>query len=266
MDYIRQTDSNANIIHINFNITAFETLTEYHALEAYVLKHYVETTTNYLFIDEVQTCLGFEKAINSIHASEKFDIYITGSNAFLLSSDLATLFTGRTFEIKVYPFSFKEYLLYHDEADIQKGLDSYVKDGGMAGSYLFRDESNKYSYIADIFNTLIIRDISQKYRIRNKTMLEKLCDFLMDNISNITSSRNIAVTLSKSTDNTNDRQSGHISVTFGMLLPFIESESTTYEARSIWLLKTNTIFLTTLSDLLDWVLKILIMAVSMRIL
>lgn len=208
MDYIRQTDSNANIIHINFNITAFETLTEYHALEAYVLKHYVETTTNYLFIDEVQTCLGFEKAINSIHASEKFDIYITGSNAFLLSSDLATLFTGRTFEIKVYPFSFKEYLLYHDEADIQKGLDSYVKDGGMAGSYLFRDESNKYSYIADIFNTLIIRDISQKYRIRNKTMLEKLCDFLMDNISNITSSRNIAVTLSKSTDNTNDRTIG----------------------------------------------------------
>lgn len=208
MDYIRQTDSNANIIHINFNITAFETLTEYHALEAYVLKHYVETTTNYLFIDEVQTCLGFEKAINSIHASEKFDIYITGSNAFLLSSDLATLFTGRTFEIKVYPFSFKEYLLYHDEADIQKGLDSYVKDGGMAGSYLFRDESNRYSYIADIFNTLIIRDISQKYRIRNKTMLEKLCDFLMDNISNITSSRNIAVTLSKSTDNTNDRTIG----------------------------------------------------------
>ena len=86
----------------------YEELKEYHALHAYVESHYQEEKMNYLFVDEVQMCPNFELAINSLYAKMKYDIYITGSNAFLLSADLATLFTGRYIGIHVFPFSFQE--------------------------------------------------------------------------------------------------------------------------------------------------------------
>ena len=101
---ICESDADASIIHVNYNLTDFEEILEYHALEAYVEDHYLSGKNNYLLIDEIQMCAGFEKAINSLHAREKYDIYITGSNAFLQSSDLATLFVGRTYEIQVFPF------------------------------------------------------------------------------------------------------------------------------------------------------------------
>ena len=93
IEHIKNTDANANIIYIDFTELNFEELKEYHKLNDYVKNAYVESKNNYLFIDEVQMCEGFEKTLNSLHASEKYDIYVTGSNAFLLSSDLATLFT-----------------------------------------------------------------------------------------------------------------------------------------------------------------------------
>lgn len=107
IEHIRNSDKNANIIYIDFSDLDFEELKEYHKLNEFVKNSYQETKNNYLFIDEVQTCAGFEKTLNSLHASEKYDIYVTGSNAFLLSSDLATLFTGRTFSIEVFPFSLR---------------------------------------------------------------------------------------------------------------------------------------------------------------
>ncbi|MBR4752768.1 MAG: ATP-binding protein [Thermoguttaceae bacterium] len=206
--YIQKSDPNANIVHINFNLTSFERLTERHALENYVEKAYVPGKNNFVFIDEVQMCFGFEKAINSLHASEKYDIYITGSNAFLLSSDLATLFTGRTFEIKVFPFSFGEFMRYYDLTDQYAAFSRYVQEGGMAGSYLYKSPESKYEYIADVFNTLIVRDVQRKYRIRNKPLLERLSDYLIDNVSNLTSARNIAATFVSSRVKTNDRTIG----------------------------------------------------------
>ena len=127
----------ANIIHINFNLPDFDDLTEYRPLYDYINAAYKEGADNFVLIDEIQMCNNFEKAINGLHASEKFDIYITGSNAFLLSSDLATLFTGRTFEIKVYPFSFAEYVKYFAYTDLYTAFDKYVCEGGMAGSYVY---------------------------------------------------------------------------------------------------------------------------------
>ncbi len=189
-------------------MTKYEDLTEYHSLEKYIQESYKSGVNNYVFIDEIQTCDGFERAVNSLHASELFDLYITGSNAFLLSSDLATLFTGRTYEIEVFPFSFYEYMDYYKPDDIQKSFDAYVREGGMAGSYLYETEKEKYSYIKSVFETLIIRDIKQKYKIRNVTMLDALADFLMDNLANISTARSIADALSKSQSKTNDKTIG----------------------------------------------------------
>ena len=164
----------------------------YRALYDYVNEHYEPTRENFLFVDEVQMCENFEKAINGLHASEKYDIYITGSNAFLLSSDLATLFTGRTFEVKVYPFSFAEYMQYFEIDDKYNAIDRYVMEGGMSGSYVYKDQETKYDYIADVFDTLIVRDIRTKYKIKKVQLMDRIVDFLMDNISNISSARNIA--------------------------------------------------------------------------
>lgn len=205
MSYVRANDPNANIIHINFNMNAFESLAEYHALNDHIENAYLPGKDNYIFIDEVQMCSGFEKAINSLHASEKYDIYITGSNAFLLSSDLATLFTGRTFEIEVFPFSFREFMQYFELTDQYAAFNRYIQEGGMSGSYLYKTPESKYDYISDVFNTLIVRDIQRKYRVRNMPLMERLCDFLIDNISNQTSTRSVAAAFTGEQVKTNDR-------------------------------------------------------------
>ena len=207
-DYVFEHNENANIIHVNFNLIEFEELTDYRPLYDYINAHYSKGRENYVLIDEIQMCKDFEKAINSLHASEKYDIYITGSNAFLLSSDLATLFTGRTFEIKVYPFSFAEYVNYFGGDNAYDAFDKYVLEGGMSGSYLYKDYESKYNYIEEVFNTLVVRDIRTKYKIRNTAFMDRLVDFLMDNISNLTSSRSIANTFNGSKDVINHKTVG----------------------------------------------------------
>ena len=196
-EYIQENVNNYNIIHINFNLTKYENLKEYHALDDYVQKNYKNGMNNFLLIDEVQMCEGFELAINSFHAEEKFDIYLTGSNAFLLSSDLATLFTGRSFEIEIFPFSFKEFVDYYEYDDYDKAFDKYVREGGMAGSYLYNTEKEKYSYVDNVYNTLITRDIKKKYNIKNSEIFDNVNNFLTDNISNLTSSNSITDYLNK---------------------------------------------------------------------
>lgn len=205
MEYVRQADTAANIIHVNYSLSEYEPLLEYHKLNAYVEKAYQAEKTNYIFIDEVQMCEGFEKAINNFHAAEKYDIYITGSNAFLLSSDLATLFTGRTFEIEVYPFSFAEFIQYYELSDQYAAFNRYLTEGGMAGSFLYKTPEARYDYISDVFSTLIVRDIQKKYKIRNMPLMDRLCDFLIDNISNLTSTRSVAAVFTKEQFKTNDR-------------------------------------------------------------
>ena len=189
-------DERANVIHVNFNLTDYEALLEYHALEKYVEERYEPDMNNYVLIDEIQMCPSFEKAVNSLHAKEKYDIYVTGSNAFLQSSDLATLFVGRTFEAHVFPFSFREYCEYFQPQNIYAALTQYMTDGGMAGSYLFRAEAQKTRYIdSEVLNALIVRDIVNKYKIRNLLLLNRLIDFLMDSIGSPVSAGSIAKSL-----------------------------------------------------------------------
>ena len=207
-EYIEKNIENYNIIYINFSLLEFEQLDEYHKLNDYIESKYIQNKNNFVLIDEVQMCNGFERTINSLHASEKYDIYVTGSNAFLLSSDLATLFTGRTFEIEIFPFSFEEYLKYYQYKDIDLAFDKFVLDGGMAGSYLYENEEKRYNYILDVYKTLIVRDINEKYNIKNNELLDNLTNFMMDNISNITSVRNITNSLNKFDNTLNHKTIG----------------------------------------------------------
>ena len=203
--YIEKNIDNSNIIHINYNLKKFDNLLIGDKLYNYIDGNFDENKENYVLIDEIQKCNGFEDVINSIHAEEKYHIYITGSNAFLLSSDLATLFTGRTFEIKIYPFSFEEYMKYFNYDNQYLAFNTFMQDGGMSGSYLYKELIDKNNYLSDIYNTLILRDIVQKYNIKNEDLLKKLSDYLLDNVSNLTSSTKIE-NLLKSSNQTADHK------------------------------------------------------------
>ncbi|MCQ2796397.1 MAG: ATP-binding protein [Bacilli bacterium] len=205
--YLSKNKKN-NIIHIDFNNSKFDNLKENHALENFIESKYIGTKHNYVLIDEIQNCEHFETALNSLHSKEKFRLYVTGSNAFLMSSDLATLFTGRTFEIEVFPFSFKEYKKYYDIKQNYPAFDNFIKEGGMSGSYIYKNQTDKITYLKNVYRTLIIRDITQKYKIRNKELINKISSFMADNISNITSSRNISNFLSTNKDKINHKTVG----------------------------------------------------------
>ena len=154
----------------------------------------------------------------------KSTIYITGSNAFLLSSDLATLFTGRTFEIHVFPFSFKEYKEYFSYTDNYSAFGKYITEGGMSGSYLYNDREAKYDYITGVFDTLIVRDIRAKYKIRNTQLMDRLVDYLTDNIGNLTSARNISQAVRANGENTNH-------VTVGLYMQYLCNAFAFYRIR-----------------------------------
>lgn len=201
---IQQQDPNANILSLDFTDLDWEELKDYRALHRYAKEHVKEGTANYLLIDEVQLCPHFELAINSLHAAGQFDIYLTGSNAFLLSGDLATLFTGRYIEIPVFPFSFAEYCRYFEEkTDMQAAFDDYALQGGLAGSYAYRSEQDRVAYIQEVYRTIVTQDLVQKYRLPDTAMLEHLSEYLMDNISNLTSPNRVSDTLTANKITTN---------------------------------------------------------------
>lgn len=207
IDHVRIAEAEVNIIAIDFVDLAYEKLKEYHSLHRYVEEHTVKDKENLLFIDEVQLCPNFELAVNSLHAKGNYDIYITGSNAFLLSADLATLFTGRFLEIHVFPFSFREYISYFGNGDRDKQFDEYVKKGGLAGSYPYKNERDRIGYIQDVYKTIVNRDLVQKYRLNETQVLGHLASYLMDNISNLSSPNRISGVLAAT-----DTAASHVTV------------------------------------------------------
>ncbi len=202
VDYLSE-NKDYNVIYIDLVPLYNEPYKNYHKLDKYIKSKYVKGKKNLLIIDEVQLCKNFEIVINSVHASKNFDIYITGSNAFLLSSDLATLFTGRYIEIHVFPFSYKEYLNYYGLDNNLDSLNRYLLEGGLAGAYPYSTYETKRKYIEGVYNTIIERDLVEKKKISNPTLLTNISDFLMDNISNITSVNNISNILNNNKFNTN---------------------------------------------------------------
>lgn len=192
MELIR-TNEDTNIIYVDFADLKFDDLKTYKELYNFCEGQYIDGKTNVIVVDEVQMCEKFELAINSLYNSRKYDIYITGSNAFLLSSDLSTLFTGRFIEIPVYPFSFAEYCEYYGyDSNTANVLDSYVMNGGLSGAYVYSEKEDQASYIKDVYTTIIKRDLVDKYGIKEEALLDSLTDYMIDNISNLTSASKIS--------------------------------------------------------------------------
>lgn len=153
------------------------------------------------------------------------DIYLTGSDAFLLSSDLATLFTGRHREIHVLPFSFGEFRAYFGEQGaIDEELDRYIERGGLAGSYEYRDMEESYGYIRDDYRTILTRDLVQKFRLPDTLVLERLAEYMMDNTGNLNSPNSIANTLDANKVSTNH-------VTVGRYISHLRDAFVFYEAK-----------------------------------
>ncbi|MBD5490123.1 MAG: ATP-binding protein [Lachnospiraceae bacterium] len=197
VEYLRNHFDNVNIIFVDYMDLAFEEIKEYHALHNYIEERYQAGKANYVFVDEVQMCPGFELAINSLYAKGKYDIYLTGSNAFLLSADLATLFTGRYIAVPVFPFSFEEYCEYYsDIKDREQLFEDYSVNGGLAGSYVYRTETDRTNYIKEVYETIVTRDLVQKYHLSDIMVLQRLSEFLMDNVSNLTSPNKVSNILS----------------------------------------------------------------------
>ena len=220
-----QEDPSSNNVYIDLLDLDNEPLLEYHALHEKIVGLRKEGVPNRLFIDEVQLCDGFEKSINSIHARGGWDIYLTGSNAFLLSSDLATLFTGRHREVHVLPFSFGEYRAYFGaRGQIDDDFDDFIRRGGLAGSYGYEDLPESHGYIRDVYRTILTRDLVQKFSLPDARVLERLAEYMMDHSGTLNSPNKIAGTL-----NANEVPTNH--VTIGRYMSYLRDAYVFYEAR-----------------------------------
>lgn len=201
-DYLLR-EGTSNVIYIDLTDLDFESLLDYHALYAHVRSRTDEARPNILLIDEVQECRGFERVINSLVSSGRYDIYLTGSNAFLLSSDLATLFTGRQMQIPVFPFGFSEYIQYAGAGDVQRLFDRYLVEGGLAGSYLYPKATDRTQYVKEVFETILTRDLVQKFDLKEPVLLRHLAEYLMDNVANLTNPHRTSLALVQNKVTTN---------------------------------------------------------------
>ena len=195
------------IVSMNFESMQYADM-DSKALYQAVMERKLAGKRLYLFFDEVQKVPQWQNAVNSFRIDLDCDIYVTGSNAFLLSADLATLFTGRYIEIHVFPFSFQEYCQYYDDiSDKDKLFDEYAIKGGLAGSYAYRTEKDRTNYIKEVYETIVTRDLVQKYALPDSLVLQRLSEFLMDNISNLTSPNRVSQLLTA-----NETPTNHVTV------------------------------------------------------
>ncbi|MBE6493978.1 MAG: ATP-binding protein [Methanosphaera stadtmanae] len=181
-----------NIILINFESAKYRNVSNARELDL-LIESLIENIEGkvYLFFDEIQNVDGWEKSVNACRVDWDCDIYITGSNSKLLSGELATHLTGRYFEIKMYPFSFKEFLDYKQQQPSDKLFNEYLKYGGFPQIFIFNDE-NKLKYLHDLFNSILYNDLISRYQIRDVNILERLILFLMDNVGKTFSAKSLS--------------------------------------------------------------------------
>ena len=183
------------IISINFEDLKFEDLKNYKALYQYIEERLVPNKKNYIFIDEIQEVENFQRAVDSLFIKDNTDIYITGSNAMMLSGELATLLSGRYIEISILPLSFSEYLKLDEIHDVRQAWNKYFENGGFPYAIQIKDDDIRKDYLMGIYNTVLLKDIVARNKVKDITLLESVVKFLFENIGNIVSPKKIADTL-----------------------------------------------------------------------
>lgn len=197
-NYLRKQGVAAEqIISINFEDYDYIDLLEPKKFYAYIKERLLPGRMTYLFFDEIQNVKDFERVIDSLYIKPNVDIYITGSNAYMLSSDLATLLSGRYIEIKMLPLSFKEYVAASgDERELEKKYRSYIETSSFPYVLELTQEARTIrEYLSGIYNTIVVKDITQRNKFPDTMMLESVLRFAYDNIGNILSTKKIADTM-----------------------------------------------------------------------
>lgn len=193
IDRIKAEEKDANIIYINKEDLEFEMLTDYHELYAYVKERLQEGRKNYIFIDEIQEIKDFHRAVRSLALDDNNDLYVTGSNSEMFSSDLANELGGRYVEFQIYSLSYLEFLQFHQLPNNDESLEKYFHFGGLP--YLINlplEERVVMEYVNSIYNTIILRDVIQRKKIRHTVFLEQLVRFLANHVGSLFSSKSIS--------------------------------------------------------------------------
>lgn len=184
-----------NILFLNFDDKSNRYLLNSNELHNYILDNINLDEKNYLFLDEIQNVYEFEKCIDSLFLRDNLDIYITGSNSYMLSGELATYLTGRYIQIHVLPLSFKEYLEYYGKSDELKKYNDYITYGGFPYLINLDNKKEKLEYLDSIYNTVIMKDVINRKKVNDPMLLESICRFLFDSIGSSISTKKISDTL-----------------------------------------------------------------------
>lgn len=187
------------IIFMNFESLEYADYEDYKSLYDHIITLSDKNARTYILLDEIQNVDGWEKAVNSFRVDLDCDIYITGSNSKLLSGELSTLIAGRYIQIMINPLTFKEYLRFSfgdkdvSQTDVRLAFSDYLQSGGMPGLFAFDNSKTiKDQYLIDMYNSIILKDVIQRNNLRSTELLDRIMKFVMDNIGNTFSAKNIS--------------------------------------------------------------------------
>lgn len=228
------------IIYINFEDIEMSFIKNDMDLNAYVKKQIKDDEKYYLFFDEIQNVIDWEKAVNSFKATKNVSIFITGSNSNLLSGELATLLAGRYVSFKIQPFSFKEVCELkgiEDKGEIEKAFEDYIKWGGMPQRFYFKDEQETKNYLMDLYDSIVVKDIITRYKVKDVELLNKILEYLMSTPAQQFSVTNIVNYLKNENRNcSNETLYNYLSY---ITNSFIMSKAKRYDIKGKRVLSTN---------------------------
>lgn len=180
------------IIHLRFDEYSNKKLLDSNELSKYLNNKIIDNEKYYLFLDEIQEVEDFEKIINELNNKGNIDIFITGSNSTMLASEFATFLTGRYVSFEVYPFSFKEFIEYKGKDNLETLFLEYINFGGLPQTLIIEDNESKKNLLTDLYNSIVIRDIVERYNVRDISLLDSYLKYILNAMGSLFSATNIS--------------------------------------------------------------------------